>query len=117
VNYQIIITVDTNDADYVSETSVVSENELRSIVKILDKVSKFEPYEAGGYLHESNWPDSEMIRTDMGERTPMEIYGLSEEECEDFTEYLPYTGHGFHSICHWKVTTVPDEVDWKQFLS
>ncbi len=49
-------------------------------------------------MHDSNFPTQELLRDDLGEYAPEEIYDFPEEVHELFSEFLPSTEYGFHTI-------------------
>ena len=89
MQYLLEITVDPNDADYITSTYVLKENQTG----ILDLMRKVARVIKTGERH--NW--------EMGHRsrTPLHIVydsQLTEEEIEIFNTYLPY-GEGYiHTI-------------------
>lgn len=109
----LIMTADTNDADYVTKTSTIELADLRLIEPIIEKIKNFKPYKTLDgkmyWTHDSNWPTGEMRRDDLGEKSPAEIYDLTEEEAEDFQSYLPYGENGIHTITTIKVVEVVSE--------
>jgi hypothetical protein len=93
----LIVTGDTNDADYITKTTYVDESELQNIKAIIQKVSEFKPYvgtrKDWTHPHDNNFPygDGEYIpRADLGEKSAQEMYGDMEgfdyftEECCPF---------------------------------
>ena len=98
MKYEIIITADTNDADYVTGIHTINEKELNKIKSIAKKIKNFKPYKNGGYTHCHNWANGDALREDMGEKHPMDLYDLDEETYEWFEEYLPYGEYGIHTI-------------------
>lgn len=107
MKYCIEIKVDTNDADYLTQNSVITEEELNKIRPLIEAIKNFEPYKSkstGQYkldwTHGHNYPHGEYApRFDLGEKTPQQIYPEISDEIHDlFQEYCPYGEHGFHSI-------------------
>jgi hypothetical protein len=97
----LIITADTNDADYVTEERVIKDDEeLEKLVKILAIVKS----KSGNYAH--NWPNSDYI-----EETPQELYEglLTDDEIEWFEECLPHGEYGIHTIVSAKLLYVEKE--------
>lgn len=103
----ITITVDTNDADYMTEVSKISEEDLIIVRKIVAKIKAFEPYKveyqrSTGYVVTrtctNNWPSGDCRREDMGEKSPQEIYDLTDEEIDIFYEFTPSSEWGFHTV-------------------
>lgn len=106
--YEIEITVDRNDADYKTELSWFDDPDklnkiLPLIRKISDKLSTFVAYEVDrgnglSIIHQSNWPSGECYCGHMGEKTPQELYDLTDEEVEEFESLCPHSETGFHTI-------------------
>ena len=107
---EMTVKVDTNDADYITETTKISSDDLRKIMPLINAIKEFEPYPGKSkkdYMKEPstfhhNYPNGEYSpREDMGEKTIQEIYesyGFDEELFEIFEEFCPYGEYGFHSI-------------------
>lgn len=112
---EIVIEVDTNDADYIEKTSVISEEDFDKIKPIIKAIKEFKPYETEYTLswdktkknkstHYNNFPYGEVCRSDMGEKFPNELYpNISEEAWEILYEILPYNECGFHTIKSIKI--------------
>jgi len=96
----LLVTVDTNDADYVREIVEVDEETLEHFKPLIEKIKNFKPYCNEGWLHRYNFPFGECLREDLGEKHPMELYNLTEEECAYFIETFNLWGGewGFHTI-------------------
>lgn len=119
--YTIEVKVDTNDADYASEVSSISEKELEELMPLIEAIKKFKPYESlggppygGKWTHDNNFPHGECCRRDMGEKTPEEIYSeIDEGTMELFTGLCPSTEYGFHTI---KRIRICEMTPWKTLL-
>jgi hypothetical protein len=86
--YELVIEADTNDADYVTSTTPVSEMQIVA-VKLFAEMIKACP-------KHYNWANSEY--TDSNEH-PLEVYSeLTEQAFEWFNDLLPYGEHGIHTI-------------------
>lgn len=100
--YEIVIEVDTNDADYITSVSKVTALALKELLELFAKVKAFEPYETRvdgrSWTHRHNFPDGECLRTDLGERNTQELYGLTPEDLDFLLDILPYAERGFHTI-------------------
>jgi|SRR6478609_2868253 len=81
------ITVDTNDADYVSRMEEVSKETLQFINKVLKIIGE----------HNNSWNCSEYARSN---ERPEVMYEdvLTGQEIENFSYLCPYGEHGFHSV-------------------
>ncbi len=90
----LIITGDTNDADYISSEHWLSPEELETQLPLLQKVGTLLANRSG-----HNWGTSEFARD---KETPTALYVetglLTEEEYEEFDELVPYGEHGIHTI-------------------
>ena len=103
----IKITVDTNDADYVSELSKITDEELMKLKPLIEAIKEFKPYEGYGtsgrkFMHEHNYPsiNSEYFpRRDLGEKSPEEIYpNIDADIHEMFQDMCPFSEYGFHTV-------------------
>ncbi len=111
---EIIITVDSNDADYLTQVSVIEKEDLEKIMPLIEAIKNFKPYEGKDYIstacrepetckgfqYHHNYPNGEYCpRTDMGEFAKEEIYpDISELQFEIFEEFCEYGEYGFHSV-------------------
>ena len=102
---KIIITVDANDADYLTNIEEISNEDLEKIKPLLEEIKNFKPYEGRVWREGSppstfnnNYPFGEYSpREDMGELTPEELYlEIDEEAFEIFNDLCPYGEYGFH---------------------
>lgn len=105
--YEIIIVGDTNDADYVTKISTITEKQLNEIKPLIAAIKKFKPYNGkseSGYesTHDNNYPygNGEYIpREDLGEKRPEEIYPQFTRQTHDlFQNFCPYGEDGIHTI-------------------
>jgi len=102
------VTADTNDADYVTKFTEISEADLVIILPLIRAIKDFKPYKVkkkdnmGGYewTHSHNFPDSQYRREDLGEQSVYEIYeDVGEKVIDIFTQkYCPYGENGIHTI-------------------
>ena len=44
MEYEIRITADTNDADYITSVNTISEEDLEKIKPLIEKIKNFKPY-------------------------------------------------------------------------
>lgn len=87
----IIITADTNDGDYITEKTLITDEQIELIKPIIEEIKK----NNGDFgVGEAGWrnPSKE-------EYTHMKGYDL-------FMEIIPYGENGFHSIDSIEVITV-----------
>ena len=100
---KIMIIVYTNDGDYTTEISSISEKKLKQIKPLIEAISAFKPYKAKGptssrYEHHHNYPYGECCREDLGEKTPQQLYKFPDKIFELFEEYVPWNEYGIHTI-------------------
>lgn len=110
--FELIITVDENDADYNTKMSVIPEEDLNRILPLIEAIKNFKPYtsksDSGSeWTHRHNYPFGDCCREDLGEKPPYEFYPFDEEVFEIFEEYVPYSEYGFHTIVSIEVGDVP----------
>jgi len=96
--YRLTIVGDTNDADYVTEISKISEETLDDVIKPVVSVLKKNSY---------NWDLSDHVI----EKYPSELYAgiLTQQQIYDFSEFCPYGEDGIHTIESVKITPFADE--------
>jgi hypothetical protein len=110
--FEITIVADTNDGDYITRVSKISEVDLETIKPLIEAISKFKPYKSKlrdkfSWTHDHNYPfgDGEWIpRLDLGEKPPRKIYSFPEEIFDIFENLLPFSEQGFHTIESIEVT-------------
>ena len=87
--FYIVITVDTNDADYNTAINIITKSKLDRIMPLIDMIKNFKPYRTplsppldpyGGVpmtkiTHDHNYPYN-CSRTDLGEKTIKELYDV-----------------------------------------
>lgn len=101
----LLVTVDTNDGDYVREIVKIDDKTLEHFKPLIGKIKNFKPYTGTAnsgttWKHIANFPVGDCLREDLGEKHPMELYNLTEEEYEYFVDaFRLYGGEwGFHTI-------------------
>ncbi len=79
---------DTNDADYISERTEITEDQLELIKPVIKAIKNSK------IRH--NWATSEYAR----EPHPSEMYKdvVTEDQIEEFEQYVPHGEHGIHTI-------------------
>ena len=88
----LLVTIDTNDADYIREIVEMDEKTLEHYMPLIEKIKNFQPYCANGWRHHSNFPVGDCLREDLGEKHPMELYDITEEEYEYFIDAFKLYG-------------------------
>ena len=104
---EITITVDTNDADYQTKVSEISDKDFNKILPLIKAIKKFKPYtgkttgtDAGrDWDHHHNYHVGEYLREDLGEKPVTELYPQFDEETHElFQSFCPYGEDGFHTV-------------------
>ena len=102
---EITIIVDTNDGDYNTEISKITQKNLTQIMPLIKAIKNFKPYkvklDGTDWKHSHNYPYGECLRKDLGEKSPQELYQDINEDIIEFfeEEFLPiYSEYGFHTI-------------------
>jgi hypothetical protein len=102
--YTISITVDTNDADYLTEVSEISEEELALILPLIKVIAQRDKN-----VQIRNYSTSEYESGPSGR----EIYNCDKEVFEAFESLCPYGEYGFHTIEEIKIAPL---VVWEKLL-
>ena len=99
------VEVDTNDADYLGRLVEIEDEDAKKWMPLIERIENFKPYTGTAdtgttWNHTSNFPIGECCRYDLGEKDPMELYGITEEELDEFREVFNLYGgeFGFHTI-------------------
>lgn len=114
---EITITADTNDADYISQSSKISKSDLELIKPLIKAIKNFTSYTTplpenigSGIIKEwehcHNFPSGECVRDDLGEKSGYQYYLplVGEDVMNMFEGLLPYGEHGIHTIKSIEVT-------------
>ena len=114
----LLVTADTNDADYVTSTQEVKQEDIDKIMPMIEAIKNFRPYETsnGSYTrrHRHNFPSD--AREDLGEKTAYEYYVkgnlVTEEQFEAFREYVQGDSEGrYHTVQSVRLLKVMEDVD------
>ena len=99
------VEVDTNDADYIGTLVNVSDVIFEKFKPLIKKINNFKPYkvilgDGIEWTHKSNFPYGECCRCDLCEKTPEELYHITEEKLNEFVDAFHLYGgeFGFHTI-------------------
>lgn len=102
------VVADTNDADYIESFTELENAEAHSmVVRLAKALSEFTPYKGisvhykSEWTHSHNFPHSDYLRDDLGEKSIYELYPeFTEEELVWFFEaqIIPYGENGIHTI-------------------
>ncbi len=95
---EIVITVDTNDADYDTAINVISEKDLEKIRPLMKAIKEYDGKD--GY----NYGRGEVMQDDS-----RLMYDFPEDVFETFEDYCPYGEYGFHTIESIYVYPVPEK--------
>jgi hypothetical protein len=95
--YELVIKADTNDGDYVTSTTAVSEETIEKLKPIVEAIK------AKGRRH--NWP-----RHEYGDSNVETLYPeLTRDQIELFDDLRPYGEHGIHTIESVVYYLIPDK--------
>jgi hypothetical protein len=91
MNRLLIVKADPNDADYIYESTMLSEEAYQALRPLLEKVASA----LKDCTAQHNWPEHERA-----DQSPEGLYAgiLTEEEVEKFREYVPSDEYGVHTI-------------------
>lgn len=105
---ELKIVVDTNDADYMTAINDITEKRLAKLMPVIEAIKRFKPYKVrfhrsyedtfGTRTHDNNYPTSEMVRHDLGQKEARDHYKLGDELHDLFEEYCPSPEFGFHTV-------------------
>lgn len=112
------IEVDTNDGDYVGHIVTIPKESFEKFKPLIEKIKNFTPYEGVSesglcYKHRHNFPLGDIYRPDLGEKSPQELYNITDEEYEEFIDLFDlYSGveWGFHTITKIQEVTLGEEI-------
>ena len=94
----IYIQADTNDADFISEKSVITEEEIALIMPVIVAIKNFKPYDN----QENNFPQGECCREDLGELSAEDYYVgkgiVTLKQFQKFENFCPSDEYGIHTI-------------------
>ena len=112
------IEVDTNDGDYVEHLITIPKEDFERFKPLIEKIKNFTPYEGVSesgmcYTRHHNFPIGDLYRPDLGDKSPQELYNITDEEYEEFIDLFDlYSGveWGFHTITKIQEVTLGEEV-------
>lgn len=95
-----LVTIDANDGDYQSNIVSITDEEFEKFLPLIRAINEFKPYVTYFGVDHSNFRDGELLRSDYGEMSPEQLYGVSEEMIGEFScAFLNFgTDYGMHSI-------------------
>lgn len=101
----LLVTVDVNDGDYIKEVVNIPKETFEKFLPLIEKIKNFKPYKVTDrygitWTHGNNFPCDAACREDFGEKTPMELYDITEAEFEEFRDAFNLWGDdsGLHTI-------------------
>ena len=102
MKYEIAITADHNDGDYITSVNKISQKDLDTIKPLIAAINA----KKEGFWHSHNYETGDCCR----DKSVREIYNFDESVFELFEEQLPYNEYGIHTIesitiCPWKSKT------------
>lgn len=110
MNYTIKIKVDTNDTDYMTEVSPITQGQLDIIRPLLDAIKR-KTAENRGYFHNYERDAKEMGRPEFDVKT---LYpGFSEDTFDALDTFCPYNEDGFHTI---ESVEIGPDIDWERIV-
>ena len=111
----IEIKADTNDGDYITKRSEITDAEIELLKPLIEKIKNFKPYigtkpDRWKYLHNHNFCSGDRLREDLGEKSPEELYG-EDEALKLFNELIPCGEYGIHTIESIKILEIFNEIN------
>lgn len=103
--YEIIVTVDVNDADYVSRVEKINDKQLDRIKPLIAAIKKFSDTNSTYF----NWPEN----PNAANTTPRDMYNFPEEIIQEFECFIPYSEYG---IVRVKSVTITPFIEKTQLL-
>ena len=100
MEYELVVTGDHNDADYVTEISTVDLETIQYLQPIFDAIKSFN--EKTPYGH--NWPNSEYANGTLSGTYP----DVGDDLIDTLNEYVPHAENGIHSIVSIVYYPLPD---------
>jgi hypothetical protein len=112
--FEITIMADTNDGDYVTQISKISEFHLEKLKPLIKAIKNFKPYttpipqgdEGREWEHCHNYTTGDATREDLGEKSGYDYYlpTFGENLMQMWEELLPCDERGIHTIVCVEVT-------------
>jgi hypothetical protein len=99
----IVIKADTNDADCITEMSVISDEDLAIIQPVIDLLKSKRKE------RRHNWEIGECERDGTIHERYVETGLLTEEQVDVFDEYVPHGEYGIHTIESIRLLVVSEE--------
>lgn len=124
----LVVRGDSNDADFVTKVTPITQKELDRFQPLIEAIKKFKPYmgchekddktdpKNFKWKHDHNWPKGEYgCRTDLGSKNITELYGDLAQEFDE--EYVPSGGDCNQYSLHTIVEIFTVKLDQKVFTA
>ena len=92
MRYLLCIEADSNDADYVTKTTEITESELKEIMPMIEAIKAVKKKKNACSSH--NYPTQECVH---GDDSAENMYG-DVDGYEAFNEFVPSSEYGIHTI-------------------
>lgn len=102
----IVIKIDTNDADYIESVSEIDDDLLNEFRPLIAEIKQFKPHKIDGKRINYNWVSGEMADY---HHCPNYGATFSDELVDMFSNFIPYSEHGCHSIKSIRILEVINE--------
>jgi hypothetical protein len=127
IDMLLMVRGDSNDADFVTEITPITQEELDKFAPLFEALNNFQPYKGltsveahvspqSEHNHDNNWPKGEYgYRSDLGEKSITELYGELAEEFDE--KFVPDGGESNGYSLHDIVEIVVVKLDKKVFTA
>lgn len=112
IEQEIAITVDTNDGDYTTKTSIISKEVMDIISPLIESIKNVPPcikteISPGVFMTDTqnNFPFMDYDREEV-----QKLHPFSDDVFDEFETLLPDTINGFHSIDSIFIYPVPTKI-------
>ena len=110
----IIIEADTNDGDYTTNKSEITDEQIELIKPMVEAIKNFKPYKVKvpgkmEWTHDYNFPTGECVREDLGQLSAEDFY-KDIDNFDVFDEFVPYGENGIHTIESIDILIVAEEI-------
>lgn len=109
----IIITADTNDGDYITEKSEITDEVIEAIKPIIEqfKIRKKKLEETKDWNNwRHNWETSEYGRLGDPKKMYVDKGLLTQEQVDIFNEFVPHGENGIHTVESIEILVVQEEI-------
>ena len=98
----IVVEADTNDGDYITEKSLISDEKIEQLKVALAKL---------GNQNGIPWNTGDMVNEKRGRLSPDTMYGeiLTKQELDLIEEFVPHGEYGVHTIESMEILEVIKE--------